>query len=57
MLDANIVYDYLGKRYPHDSYAVTLLSLGLQGKGTISLKVYKGLFDGMPSQTGKTELF
>lgn len=37
ILDSNVVYDYLGKRHPHYDYAVTLLSLGLQGKANISL--------------------
>ena len=37
IVDSNIVYDYLAKRHPHYEYAVTLLSLGLQGKVTISL--------------------
>ena len=37
IVDSNVVYDYSGKRHPHYEYAVTLLSLGLQGKVTISL--------------------
>ena len=37
IVDSNVVYDYLAKRHPHYEYAVTLLSLGLQGKVTISL--------------------
>lgn len=37
MIDSNVVYDYIGDRHPHYDYAVTLLSLGLQGKVTISL--------------------
>ena len=37
IVDSNVVYDYIGKRYPHYDYAVTLLSLGLQGPATVSL--------------------
>jgi len=37
LLDSNVVYDYLAKRHPHYDYAVTLLSLGLQGRVRIYL--------------------
>ena len=37
MVDSNVIYDYIGQRYPHYDYAVTLLSLGLQGTARISL--------------------
>ena len=37
MIDSNVVYDYVGDRHPYYDYAVTLLSLGIQGKVNISL--------------------